>query len=152
MLQKRQINQKMARNKPYQNKVEIILTMAPKHLSVLQTWRRLTNATLRSVRYISFVTSLWNPLTNLRNFTIDFQFLWRFLALTKVRRALWNTPQPSQNKPSLALLIHDIPQRIHRWILFNNDKTKLLHFITWFPNKSKRSGGYHELTTRCAYI
>ena len=25
--------------------------------------------------------------------------------------------------------------------------TKLIHFIKWFPNKEKRSVGYHELTT-----
>ena len=32
---------------------------------------------------------------------------------------------PEQNKPVLALLIHDIPRQIglHCWILFNNDKT-----------------------------
>ena len=28
-------------------------------------------------------------------------------------------------------------------------KTKLLHFIKWFPNKAKRSVGYNELTTLC---
>ena len=35
--------------------------------------------------------------------------------------------KPKQNKPVLALLIHDIPQQIHCWIPFNNDKMKLLH-------------------------
>ena len=48
-----------------------------------------------------------------------------------------------------SLLIHDIPQQIHCWILFNKDQTKLLHFMKWFPNKAKRSVGYHGLTTLC---
>ena len=33
---------------------------------------------------------------------------------------------------------------------FQQWQTKLLHCIKWFPNKAKRSLGYHELTTLCA--
>ena len=31
-----------------------------------------------------------------------------------------------------------------------HDETKLIHVIKWFPNKAKRSMGYHKLTTLCA--
>ena len=37
-----------------------------------------------------------------------------------------------QNKPALALLIHDIPQQIHCWILFNNDKTNYYILLSDF--------------------
>ena len=43
----------------------------------------------------------------------------------------------------------DVPRRIHCRIPFNNDKTKLLHFIQ-IKKKTNRSVGYHKLTMLCA--
>ena len=34
---------------------------------------------------------------------------------------------------------------------FQQLQNKLLHFIKWFPNQAKRSVGYHELITLCAW-
>ena len=48
--------------------------------------------------------------------------------LTTLRRVyLLRAAKTEQNKPVLALLIHEIPRRIHCWILFNNDKQ--MHYI-----------------------
>ena len=44
-----------------------------------------------------------------------------------------------QNKPVLALLIHDIPRRLHCWILFNNDKTGYYILLSDFQRKQNEA-------------
>ena len=73
----------------------------------------------------------WNVVVNSRNSVLKvFNNVseWYNHELTMLRQVYFALPE--QNKPVLALLIHDIPWRIHCWIPFNNNKTKLLHFCS----------------------